>query len=307
MLINRSNLNVLSTGVFTGFLQGMESSRAGVSLLYPQLCAEVSAIGKDTAQIPWLATLPALEKWTGNQKKTKLAINKLEISPDKYSLILALNIPDLENDELRKYTDAAKGFGSDAGDHFEREAANKLAAGLDEKDTLGGASKKFFDTGRKVSDRTGSSTYDNLITGALDATKFETAVKTLEDMTDDSGRKLGLGRRGFTLITGSHWRSMGTRLVKAQREDGGGDNPNYGVASLEVWPYLPSKYWFLMANTAPQGKKPLVKAIFSQLRQRMTDENSTLAIEEDTILWQAYGRHTIAYGDAQLIVGGPGE
>lgn len=307
---NRGSLTTLSIALLTGFMDGAGTSGVDpANSGAPSLFYEQSALGKSEAHVPWLSGAPRMGLWKpGSQKEQLLTFNKLVLLPDRYSLLMAMDIPSLEDDMQAQFIAAAKSEGADAGDFEEKLAFDLLNAG---DSTIGGpadGTKKFFDTGRKAApDQSDSGTYDNLLTGALDATVFESAIGKLMNMADGKGRPHGFGRRGFNLYVGTSNRAVGLRLVKAQNLASGASNVNMGAADLIVSPYVSGTKWFLQAKTGGgSSKRPLIKAVFSKMRTRITDENAPPALQHDQIWWQLYTRLKAAYGDPQTIIGGPG-
>ncbi len=304
---NKHQLNSLSIALLTGFMEG-QAGAAPEKPVAPELLYEDDAYGETEADVPWTSAQPRLKEWLpGEQEMQTLSLNKIVILPGRYSLLMGLDIPTLENDKQAKFVKLAQSNGSETGDFEERSSIDLLNAGADTISSPADGTKKFFDTGRKASILdSDSSTYDNLVAGALDATSFESAVSKLMNMTDGKGTALGYGRRGFNLIVGSANRAVGLRLVEALNLAGGASNVNYKAADLIVSPYVSGTKWFLQAKTAPRAKRPIVKVNFSKMRTRITDENSSEAINNDRILWQVYTRLKFAYGDPQTIIGGPG-
>ncbi len=304
---NRIALNALSVSLLTGFMEGMAGG-APETPSAPNLFYEDTAIGEMEADIPWLTTSPRLKKWNGPQEKQRLSVNRLVVTPERYSLLLAMGMTELENDKQAKFIKVAQSNGSNMGDFNERLAFDLLNAGTD---VVGGpvdGTKKFFDTGRKVAPEMGakSPTYDNLVTGVLDATTFGSGVTKLLTMTDGAGTNLGYGLRGYNLMVGAANRSAGLTLINAMNMASGASNVNYKAADLVVSPYITGTKWFLQAKTPPRAKRPLTLVTFARLRTRITTDNDYPALNDDEIWWQLYTRLRASYGDPQTIIGGTG-
>lgn len=274
MDINRKNLDVMFTGFKNSFLSGFE--RAPES--WKKFASPIQS-GTASNLYPFLEQLGGMEEWAGDRKIRNTASRKIEVVNRDFEETVSIPRNDIEDDQYGIYATLIAEMGRHAGKVWQDLAVEAL---LGNPAWIDGSN--FFVATRKY----GGETICNTAAGALSATTYETARKTMMAYRGHAGKILGVSPD--LLIVGPKNEKAAFEILKDRMQlravtsgsvsgVGATDNPWNGSAELLVLPELSgSSYedlWFLAATNG------VIKPLFVQQRKnpaltaldRETDEN----------------------------------
>lgn len=297
MLVNVAAVQAAATGYQKLFSMG----RNAASTFYGDYMRTVPSTGhKETYQISPLGV--SIEEWEGDRKINVEKIFDYSITNQDWEATVSLPRNAWEDDQLGLFNDKFQQMGFEAERHPDILLANLLSNGF----TAGGYDNVAFFSNSHPGK--GGITRDNLVSGALNSTRFEEAFTLLEKMPAYNGKPLAPMRmgQGVDLIVHPDNRGAAEDIIKAKYLASGASNTNYERARLVVNPYLStSTEWYLAVRGA------MVKPFILQMRRTarlivMSSPNEEGMFWQKRIIIGLDGRWSCGYGHPELIVGSQG-
>ena len=299
MLANAAALRSATTGYRALFERG----RSAVSTFYPSYAMEVASSGyAENYQIAPLGV--TIREWKGDRRIHSTKLYDYTLVNADYEGTFEVPRNAFEDDRLGHFNGQAQQLGIEAARHPDELLAALLSGGFASTSTLYGVA--FFSNSQPTAD--GADNRDNLATGALSASTFETAFQLLEGMTAWNGKPInpiGLGT-GVDLIVPPALRSTGEGIVSAALGSAGISNTNYEKARLVVNPYLSSaSEWFLSVRGAAMA--PFIHQVRrAHQLQVMNNPESEDLFYRKRVVFGTDGRYAMGYGHPEMIVGSAG-
>jgi phage major head subunit gpT-like protein len=299
--LNRAALVSATTGYRALYHQG----RASMSVLYPDFVMDITSTGsKENYQLSPLGL--TLREWTGDRRIKNVKLFDYTLANVDYEGTIQVDRNDFLDDNLGHYRGQFIQLGMETVRHGDSLLASLLSGGFSATGYDGVA---FFSNSHLTAD--GTNDRDNLVTGSLNAAKFEEMVKLLRGMKAYNGKPLNpiaMGRE-LCLIVPPALEATGKLILEAAQVSDGSvsiSNVNYGNAKLVVNPYLSSttEYYLTVAGGA-------MAPFIHQKRQSyelvvLDDPNSETLFLKKKILFGVDGREAMGYGHFDMIVGSQG-
>jgi phage major head subunit gpT-like protein len=308
MIVNKANLTSLERGFRTVFQNRV---RNVTGLRHPEMATRMPSTAK-VEEYNWLADLGGMEELLGTANMDGLELVSWTVTNKEWHKTVELPLADIERDNLGIYNSRMEMMADNAAVHPDELLAKALVDGFTATDytkSANGTACAFFSSvsGRRLFPGA-SSTLDNKVTGALNATTYNSGMAKLLSMVNGKGKSLNLGR-DLRLVVGPANRAAAAVIVEAERNVDGSTNINRGTAKLDVWPQIAAtsnvNAWFLYDAGAIY--KPMVFQDESPVRFfAVTDPEDSYVVLNKKIINQAYARYNVGYLFPQLIIGGVG-
>lgn len=177
-------------GVHTAFLEGVESLKMGIDLVYEFKTATVSKPGTKETVMGFLAEMPLFRKWTGDRKANSLATGYHSIVVEDFECTFKISRDDIKYDNLGLLKPAIAGYGI-AQRRFPSDLVNDFQKNGKTNKCFDG--QNFYDTSHpKGLDGTGG-TFQNLFTTKpLTAANLWTQWEYMTQITDANGKRFGV-------------------------------------------------------------------------------------------------------------------
>ena len=240
----------------------------------------------------------AMREWVGARVINELAGKTFEVVNRDFEHTEGVNRNDIEDDNLGIYAPLFTEMGINAANLWPELATAALTGGGKWAD---GAD--FFSSGRKI----GKATINNVVSGALSASTYETARSQMMGFCRPDKTPLGLVPD--TLMVGPSLESTALRLLKAEMVAEGGvsvSNIHRDQCDILINPFLTgdnASAWFLM-NTR-RGIKPVVVQKRKEGALKRWDRDDDICVKDHNRC--DYGLHyrgAAALIAPQLIIGG---
>jgi len=157
MLINESSLGAIHTNFDMSFNRGRMLARP----MWGELATEVPSTSK-TNQYNHLGPWPKIREWLGDRIVHKFAAHGYSIANKKFETAIAIDVDDLEDDQIGMYGTVFEGYGNAVSLFPDELLAALIASGITGGAGLCYDGQNFMDTDHPV----GSSTASNYATGA---------------------------------------------------------------------------------------------------------------------------------------------
>ena len=296
---------ILTAALKNEFQAGWESAQPMAKELYQE-------IGSITAEnvYPFLNGIPGFRKWEEGTRRIarNIQILSTSVKNDKWEDTIAIPRTAFDDNLANSYRPIAKGLGEQAGIKIDEEIYGLLNNGFDVTTTFD--SQYLFSNSHTI----GVSTVDNLSSGALADTTFETAYKMLRGFTFKPDNASGARPLNYRwkpmLIVPVALETTAKKIVEAALvTTTGGTNVLATLGcTIHVSPYLDAKSttaWYL-ANVGTS-----MKPFMWQNRQKArlvekTPFNDSEAWATDEIIYSADMRGAALATFPWLVVGSPG-
>ncbi len=281
---------------------------------YKVLCMIVPSTGKETVY-GWMAALPAVVKVIGEYGRKKLEQLGYRLTNEDFGGILDVPQNDFDDDLMGNIGPAISSWGERAAFVPDTELTDVMILGFDAakgKDYTGGA---FFGAAKKAFAKS-KFPFTNKDTKKINTANFEAVLARLQERVDAEGVPLylGLDPAKLILVVCASDRSTADSIVSKTLANGA-DNPNFGKATVMVWPGLETRAAALIGA----GAKPWflfdvskeVKPFIMQEREKfslvaLTDAKSQQVFEQDKYSWKVKGRMAVGYGLPEFAEGSTG-
>lgn len=296
MIVNLSTITALKTEFRALFNKGF----ASVQPAYSRFSMIAPSSGR-TAEYHF-PIFSGLQEWLGDREIANLVKKGFAITNKHFERTYAVNVDDIEDDNLGGYASMFSGLGELAAQHPDGLVATLLL------DAFAGASYTAYDglAMCNASHVLNGRTISNTGVAALANTSLATARATLYSMYGDD-KAIIFAPSKFYLVVPPQLEKTGKDLVVADTVSTGGTNVQRGEAELVVLPQLASQpaYWFLVANFA--GVSPVVV----QIRKRpeftaMDQQNDEGRFMNNELRYGVDYRGNVGWGPWQLIYGSTG-
>lgn len=210
-----------------------------------------------TENYAWLGSVPRMRVFDGERKPVQVGNYKYAIDNEEYEASMAVDMKDIDDDQLGKYGILAGQIGESSAMFPDELLYGTLLPGGFSQLAYDG--QYFFDTDHSVG---ASGTQSNLITIKLGPTGFAAARLLFYKFKDDFGRPLN-ANLDLVLVIPPELLATAEALIQTQYTAPGVINPYYKAAEIRVVPWLTDvNAWYLVNRT---GK---VKAFVQQNRKR---------------------------------------
>jgi len=299
MLVNKSSLNSIFTGLKTVFNSALKSETGN----WKATAMEVKS-NSSSEEYAWLIRFPMMRKWLGDKHVKSLEAKNYTVKNEPWETTIAVKRDDIEDDSLGIYNTQAQMAGDAAG-----ELQDIIVDGLKNEgfSNTGIDGQFFYDTDHEVN---GASVSNKLTVALSTATKaaalasYGAARTAMMKFADEEGMPLRL--MPDTLEVPPALEAVANTLINADKLDDNSPNPFRGTAKVIVNPALTSDTaWFLYCTTKA------VKPFIIQMRKRPVFVSQT-SMENDGVFDRAeykYGAEARAaglYGFWQLAIGSTG-
>lgn len=302
-VLSQSYLTGLNKGYAQIFADGIAAAGQSKGLLVPKLCFDQSSAGFANMEYDYAAGVVILTEVTdsGMQAMQSLTSKQKTVDNKTFSRLIGLAREKLERRQASVYNRQFMAAGPAFALTLERLLATRMIAGF--------GAAGFFATSAVKKAPGKSGTFTNTGTKKFSTANFDTALTALQSATDVEGNNLGYGLDpgNLQLIVGPTYRKTAAKCVGAKLVDGGDENVNAGIATLNVWGQLTganADYWFLIDTSAG---KPFVKQDEVPLAMYMqTNPEDSNVMLTGKFLSQLYWRGNIDGIEPQMCYGSTG-
>ncbi len=191
MIINRTNLDLLTTGYKATFQQALTGS--GSTLVYPRVVTSVPSSTK-TESYAWLRQLPNIREWAGDRFIRNIEAEAYKIENRSWEMTIEVDRDDIEDDTYGVYSPMMAQMGETARVFPEKLVWETLPLGFTTNAFDG---QFFFDTDHPVvlSDGTVGS-YSNFGGGAGTAWYLMDLSKPIKPMIPSDAEGIPVRRQG---------------------------------------------------------------------------------------------------------------
>lgn len=180
MLINRTNLNMITTGINTAMVDALKSQAALSD--YNLLCYRPPKSTKKTEQYGWLANLPDYRPWIGDRHIGNVSKYGMQVTTAEFEATIELNEREIEDDDYLRAFEASKALAYKWPKKLNTMTYRLLEQGMT---TLAFDQAMFFSNSHPVTNATGGTTLiSNLQAGV------STSPWYLMDLSDPVARPL---------------------------------------------------------------------------------------------------------------------
>lgn len=299
MLVNKANI----AAVFENINSAFQVSFDGAPIEWEKTTMLVPS-GALTEKYNWISDFPQMKPWIGDKVLKALSASDYSITNEEYEATIRVRRVDIETDQLGKYAIQARNIGTTAKqwpEELDADLKNNAFA------TVCYDGQYFYDTDHPVA----GSTYSNLITPALSAAttaaaaaSLGAAITTLEAVTDDEGRKLGVV--ADMLEVPSALRATGSLLCNSPILTDLSPNPYYGQLKLKVNPRLTSAVKWAVHCTSRAIKPFVFQQRKAPIPVQQIDTTSTEVFMRGNLLFGVESSGNAGYGLWQLSCGSNG-
>lgn len=304
MIINSNAASALYANLKAEFQKGSEEAK----LIAKPLVETVPSSGKYNLY-GWFEQIPGFAEWKkGEARRKRNVVHKdFTVSNRKFEDTIAVDIDDVNDDQLGQYAPMAKGMGAAGELLMDQLVFDMFNDGFTTRLAYDGL--PWFNTAHVV----GESTVSNASTVTLTSGHFADAMQAMMGFTVKPD-KLSVARplnpsigKPVLLVPPSLWNTA-KNIVGVKTLAAGGENSLYDAAEIMVSSWLTSTTaWFLINVNAP------IKPIFFQDREKLvliekTPVNDSVAFDYDeliyggkrrcetlpTLPWLAYGSTGLA-------------
>lgn len=296
MLLNGQAIVDASRGFTAMFITGMKKAKP----LSPRLTFKVESLGAEE-ELQFEGELPQFREWIGERQRKNFKIYAQSLRSKTWELTIAVKREYYEDDRLG----AVKRKFSRAGIQAVAHKDNQLGTLLTNAFTA-----NCFDGTPFVGTthpRLDGTTQSNRVTGALNSTRFNTAIQNMRTLTDDQGEKLEMWDMGGTLalIVAPNLESTARALLLAEQGASGASNTDFGRAELIVFNRLPNDHWFLVMVDSEMP--PFVEIERTAVELVVFDKpDDNCVFERNEVEHGARYRGVLGYGWWQAIQGSNG-
>lgn len=300
MLVNKSSLSAIFTGLKTLFNQSLKAA----STDWMKTTMEVPSSGKGEDYV-WLSRFPKMRKWVGEKFVKNIEAGKYYKANEPWETTIAVKRDDIEDDILGIYNNQAQAAGESAGELHEIISDDLKNNAFTE---LCWDGQYFYDTDHPV----GETSVSNKGTKALSAATAAAALASygaartaIMSLKDEEGMPLRL--IPDTLEVGPALESVARKLCYEDKLEDNSPNPYKGTAEVVVNPGLTSTTQWMLHVT----KKASLKPFIVQMRKRPVFVSQTSEENDDVFMKAEYkfgaeARATGVYGFWQLSYGSDG-
>ncbi len=299
MIVNKSNLDSIFTGLKTLFNNAMKAQPGG----WQSTAMEVpsSRSGEDHV---WLSRFPKLRKWIGDKVIQSIKTGKYYVKNEDWEATIAVDRNDIEDDALGIYSTQATGYGEAAGE-LNDIIVNDLKDKAFTAKCMDG--QFFYDTDHPVNGVSVSNRSTNVLAAtnlAAAQASYGVARQGIMSIKDEEGMPLRLVPD--LLEVGSSQEAVARILVEADKLQDNSPNPYKGTAKVLVNPAITDNRWMLHVTN-----KLSVKPFMIQMRKRPVFVQQTGMDNDDVFNRREYkfgaeARATGFYGFWQLSHGSDG-
>lgn len=298
MLYNSVAVEAAATGFQALYLAG----RAKAAPLYKPFCMVIESNKLiETFEIP--DGVGDLREWLGERNfETPIRWSQSIRNKDwEGTIVVPRNA--FADDSLGVYKSQAEMLGISAETHPDKLLFDTLSAGFtgNSYDAV-----DFFSASHPIE----GTTQSNLVSGALAAATFRTALSQLQGMKDYKGKPIrtrAMGMKNYLMVGPSN-RATADSIVTIPTTSSGAGNPDYKQAEVVINEYLTgdyANYWFLLAGDGP------VAPLILQIRQKpefisITDPANAEMLNRKRVVFGVEGRWNMGYGFYQLAQGSTG-
>jgi len=170
------------------FMEGVESLKDGVDILWPQKALRVDMPGVEETVYGYLAEMPLFRRWEGERQPKRLRSGSYSLKTAKYEVSYALQADDLRFDRFGIVAQHMRGYGI-AQRRLYEDLINEVQA--NGTTTLCGDGQYFYDTDHPSGfDGVGATTFSNYRTGkALTSTNIISGIVLMSGLVDANGKK----------------------------------------------------------------------------------------------------------------------
>lgn len=295
MRLNGAALQAASTGFQAVFLEAFEAAEP----MYPGYVMEVESTGS-REEYHFGDLLSGMREWLGDREIEALNRDAFQIRNRTWEKTIGIPREAYEDDQLGVYKSQVRALAALAKQHPDELLVELIEGGFTGLCYDGVA---FFSASHPIT----GGVQSNLVSGALSATTFESALLKLRSMKGKGGRQINPLAAGgkLTLTVGPANEAAGKEILVKEYIDGGDSNPDYKAAELKVNPYIAGTHWMLSVNGGALAAFILQMRRRAQLiaKDRNDDED---AFKKNRFLFGCDGRWNMGYGLYQLAVGSTG-
>ena len=250
----------------------------------------------------WLNNLPGMREFVGERNIKNVAATGWEIHNKKWESTIEVAREDVERDQIGQYSTLAQEHGNSCATQPDKVLAKLLVAGFTTKCYTG---KNFFDANHQPVAK--GVKFTNKTDAPLSREAFREGRTAMLSLQNENGDNWVAGT-DLVLVVPPALEYVAEEIVGVKTLEGGGENPDYQKAKVEVWNRLAGNdtMWFLIENGrvikafAFQDEVPLE---FSQI----TDPESDHVFKTDNFLFGAYARNNVGFLFPQLAYGSTGD
>lgn len=300
MLINAAALLAASTGFRARFLDGMQANEP-----WHEPFVETVESSKSQERILIPDGLGEMREWLGERDVNAVQLDDYTLKNKTWEKSVDIPVDAFKDDELGVFGGQADALGRLAASHPGYLVEQLLVNGFTAKGYDGVA---FFSSDHKGK---GATTQSNVVSGALSAATFRTALSQAQAITNREGRPIRLRQMGLKpyLIVGPSLRATAKSIVSLDTLASGAGNPDAGEAELIINEGLVgdyANYWFLVFGGG-SGVRPFIV----QMREKpslhmVTDPKDTALRDRKVIPMWSQGRWNAGYLFWQLAQGSTG-
>lgn len=172
------------------FLEGVESLREKIDLVWQEKAQLVEMPGTETAVYGFLAELPLFRRWSGDREKKRLNVGSYSLTVEDYELSYLVHRNDIKYDRFGITQMHMRGYGA-AQRRFPEDLIND--AQKNGKTNLCFDGLPFYYNAHPQGLNGANGTFANLFTGmALNVTNISTRFQYMTNIQDGNGRKMGI-------------------------------------------------------------------------------------------------------------------
>lgn len=248
----------------------------------------------------WLSAIAGLDKNAAEAVVARLSADGHSIKNHEFKKIFALPRTAIEDDSYGIFGKAMEAIGQRGAQTPDLEFIDVLLASFTTAKAYTG--KSLFATDHKI----GTQTFSNRGTKKLSAANFAAGYAAIRGMKDGAGKPL------FTLadpskvflVVGENYESTADGIVRMAMLAGGGNNPNFNKAQVEVVPGL-GDMWFIIDNSGTVGPVIFQERLPLELTAAI-DPTDANVFRADEYQWKARSRFAVGTGDPRYGYGSTG-
>lgn len=294
--LDASKIEAAYTGYETTFNDRLQKADP----IYTRLATVVETDNVVDVQL-WLSQNPTMREWIGPKAAFKYRGESHSIRTKPHEATVEVPKGDILNDRLGLYKRRISGLADSYVDALDDLFVDMLVAGV-AGSSLGTTydGQNLIDTDHTVLS-VGGTAQSNKVTGAFDATVYQTAWQRFLSMRDEFDRPIRVKPK--YLLHGYQNRNAVRTLLEQDFKANGERNIEVGTVIPVMSPRITGTEWFLLPENS---SAVLIHVKRSAEFYAVDDPNDSWVFQNGKFLYGIEAEFGAAYGMWQEVVGGPG-
>lgn len=297
--------------VFGAFFERHESTL--LTSFIPMVTTFVDAMNKETVKHRWLTRGPAMEKWNGTRKRSRLDTKGYDLSNEVFTNGIEVGVDEWRRDGSGQVVVRAQELAVDAALHPELRLTEQI---VEAETRLCYDGFPFFSTDHPNGTQTATpGTNSNLLTHsgvtltAVTATDVARAIikgiKRIMSFKNEKGLPRNANVRTFTVMVPVNLVDVANNALNLQFLEQGASNIIQGLTgsrggitiNVVVNHYLPASWDNSIAVLATDGiTRPFIMQEEVPTKMMFQGEDSPTGINNRTLTWDVERIYTVGYG-----------